>query len=166
MTTFNLTEEHLLLLRNTYLSWNNCETGAPEINPKRPYGNSYVPGDIHEILTGEDEELSEDQENEYLKLHKETFIALKILLQTADIPLGPYTLIGSKWIKNAEISESCDYLIKEWFNLDELESRFGIVDASTKEFINEKLTNLKTFKEAKEIITKIRRQNKTVYHSV
>ena len=35
---FWLKEEHIKLLRAAYVQWNNCETGAPEIDPKRPYG--------------------------------------------------------------------------------------------------------------------------------
>ena len=47
---FNLHEDHLTLLRNFYVSWQWCEFGAPEINPKRPYGNSDVLEDIRELL--------------------------------------------------------------------------------------------------------------------
>lgn len=50
---FNLKEEHIKLLRAMYVGWSDCEYGAPEIDPKRPYGNSYVEGDVHEILTSE-----------------------------------------------------------------------------------------------------------------
>ena len=32
------------------VQWRDCEYGAPEINPKRPYGNSSVELDICEIL--------------------------------------------------------------------------------------------------------------------
>lgn len=51
--TFTVTDEHVKLLRRFQVGWQDCETGAPEIDPKRPYGNSAVPEDIHEILTGE-----------------------------------------------------------------------------------------------------------------
>jgi hypothetical protein len=47
---FTLTREHLKLARRMYVEWDNCEYGAPAINPKRPYGNSDVEGDIAEIL--------------------------------------------------------------------------------------------------------------------
>ena len=40
--TFEVKEEHLKLLRNMSVEWNNGEFGAPEINPKRPYGNGGV----------------------------------------------------------------------------------------------------------------------------
>jgi hypothetical protein len=44
---FALTREHLKLARRMYIEWDNCEYGAPAINPKRPYGNSaslWTPG--------------------------------------------------------------------------------------------------------------------------
>lgn len=47
---FVLTEDHLKLLAKSYWQWQDCETGAPEMDPKRPYGNSDVAGDIREIL--------------------------------------------------------------------------------------------------------------------
>jgi hypothetical protein len=42
--TFKLTDEHLKLLRRFNVGWQDSESGAPEIDPKRPYGNSAVPG--------------------------------------------------------------------------------------------------------------------------
>lgn len=49
-TTFTVTDDHLKLLRRASVGWSDCEFGAPEIDPKRPYGNSNVLGDIAEIL--------------------------------------------------------------------------------------------------------------------
>lgn len=48
--SLTVTDEHLLLLKRTYITWDPCEYGAPEINPKRPYGNGDVAQDIYEIL--------------------------------------------------------------------------------------------------------------------
>jgi hypothetical protein len=50
VTEFTVTEDHLKLLRRAYIGWDDCEFGAPGIDPKRPYGNSDVIGDIAEIL--------------------------------------------------------------------------------------------------------------------
>ena len=47
---FEVTEEHIQLLRDMVVTWWNCEFGAPAIDPKRPYGNSWVYGDIAETL--------------------------------------------------------------------------------------------------------------------
>ncbi len=90
--SFKLTENHIKLLQRAYVSWEYCETGAPSIDCKRPYGNSYVPGDIHKILTGTEEEfeLTDEQENEYLNLHTETETALQIILHTKSFVPGTY----------------------------------------------------------------------------
>jgi len=89
--TFVLTDEHLKLLRAMCVSWQDCEYGAPEIDPKRPYGNSSVECDIHEILTNErDYELTEAQRERYGQLHRETQTALEILLQCGELRPGTY----------------------------------------------------------------------------
>ena len=78
-----------------YVDWWDCETGAPCIDPKRPYGNSYVPGDIANIINGgkasdPDVELNEDQEETLLRLHRETEVALQIVLVTGKFEIGNY----------------------------------------------------------------------------
>ena len=95
--SFDLTEDHLKLLAAMYVGWQDCETGAPEINPKRPYGNSYVPGDVAEILgwdpvtaDGDERGLSENQEERALALHAETETALEIVLRTRSFVPGTY----------------------------------------------------------------------------
>lgn len=90
---FTLTESHIKLLKSMYVGWSPCEYGAPEIDPKRPYGNSSVEHDIHEILTGEepDGELDDDLSYEYYKLHKETQTALQIVLRTGQFEPGEYS---------------------------------------------------------------------------
>ena len=95
---FTLTENHIKLLRRFQVGWQDCETGAPEIDPKRPYGNTGVPWDIHEILTGETvgfkdskrEELTERECDRYLELHRETDTALQIVLETGAFIPGKY----------------------------------------------------------------------------
>ena len=87
---FTLTAQHILLLQRAYIGWHDCETGAPEIDPKRPYGNSYVAGDVAEILgielndnedaLGYDEQALEASRDNLLKLHGETLTALQIVL--------------------------------------------------------------------------------------
>lgn len=97
---FELKEEHVKLVSSMYVSWQNCETGAPEINPKRPYGNSDVPSDIHFILTGDyPDELSEELEDKYMTLHEETKTALQIILHTKSFEVGTYILnvYGKEW---------------------------------------------------------------------
>ena len=90
-TTFTLTESHIKLLRNMYISWDGSEYGAPSVDPKRPYGNSWVEGDIHTILTGEtDFDLSDELCEEYYKLHNETEIALQIVIMSGKFQPGVY----------------------------------------------------------------------------
>jgi hypothetical protein len=44
------TADHLTLLKRSEWSWDDCEFGAPAMDPKRPYGNSDVENDLAEIL--------------------------------------------------------------------------------------------------------------------
>ena len=47
---FTVTEDHLKLIKNFCVGWQDCDFGAPEIDPKHPYGNSSVCSDIANIL--------------------------------------------------------------------------------------------------------------------
>ena len=104
-TRFTLTDEHVTLLKASYTGWQYCEFGAVEINPKRPYGNSDVLGDMAEILGVErtlvddwDElSLSEEQEQRLMRLHRETQPALEILIQTGGYLLGTYVRESNGW---------------------------------------------------------------------
>jgi len=116
--TFTLKSEHIKLLSRTCVGWDDCEFGAPEIDPKRPYGNSDVYQDMLEIL-GLKELRSgvfefklfgkkwllkgEDKYNIYLEgadeedlieklneLHKELETALQIVLSTRSFKPGVY----------------------------------------------------------------------------
>lgn len=109
--TFTITDKHLKLLQQMYVDWNDCETGAPSIDCKRPYGNSDVPGDIHLILTGKnlsdfDDDLVETLSNEYYELHEETQTALQICLCTQLFETGEYVKKNSydnrSWVKKFE----------------------------------------------------------------
>lgn len=44
------TVDHLTLLKESCWSWDDCEFGAPSMDPKRPYGNSDVEDDLAEHL--------------------------------------------------------------------------------------------------------------------
>lgn len=95
---FTLTKDHIKLLRRFQVGWQDCETGAPEIDPKRPYGNSAVENDIHEILTGETigctdskrDELTQKETEKYSKLHREMENALQIVLAAGNFKPGNY----------------------------------------------------------------------------
>lgn len=95
---FRLTDEHIKLLRAAYVGWEDAEAGAPCIDCKRPYGNSDVTGDIGEILGEEpllanrhgDREFTQEQEERFLTLHRETEQALRVVLQTGSFVPGHY----------------------------------------------------------------------------
>lgn len=105
--TFTLKQEHFDLLSKSWVQWQGDEFGAPEIDPKRPYGNSDVFNDIHRILTGEEwdydeeEEMPLELENTYRKLHEETETALQVILNNLGgfCPPGEYQRepYGGKW---------------------------------------------------------------------
>ena len=105
---FSLTEEHVKLLRQANISWNNMEYGAPVIDPKRPYGNSDVELDIACILEmpvfrdqhGQ-EKLTAKQAEHVGGVHRETKTALQIVLATGSFELGDYVadLYGQNWRK-------------------------------------------------------------------
>jgi len=113
-TTFTITENHLKLLKNFAVQWNRSYEGisAPEIDPKRPYGNSDVIGDVANIvgIMGTSEYAFSDRDKEYiLKIHRETEIALQICLCTQSFEVGDYLkqdecdYLSWKKIKNKEI---------------------------------------------------------------
>lgn len=90
---FTLTETHLKLLRRANITWSRSEFGAPTIDPKRPYGNSYVIGDIVEILDAPIDAYGDVDEKVYTalyKLHSETETALQIVLETGSFEAGDY----------------------------------------------------------------------------
>ena len=112
---FELKEEHIKLLNGAYVSWDDCEIGAPCIDSKRPYGNSSFFQDMIEILGGEEvsdsvykiklydkihiidfenddiyEDRGEELRNILEKLHRELEIALQIILVTKSFKPGLY----------------------------------------------------------------------------
>lgn len=90
---FTLTEDHLKLLRAMHVQWDDCETGAPAVDPKRPYGGSYVPADIRRIL-GWSDPLPEEEEMvdaTAYAIHRETEHALQIVLRHGPL-IGRYAL--------------------------------------------------------------------------
>lgn len=99
---FTVTEEHIKLLRRACIIWwpqfrsVAGDIGAPAIDCKRPYGNSCVEADVHEILTGVSccsvdlSELPPDTLKHYQQLHLDTETALQIVLATGSFTPGIY----------------------------------------------------------------------------
>lgn len=98
MAQFRLTGDHLKLLRQANVGWQQCEAGAPEIDPKRPYGNGQVERDVAAILgwpvpdvyePGQIVEYANFQERCF-KIHRETETALQIVLSCGAFETGLY----------------------------------------------------------------------------
>lgn len=100
-TRFTVTQQHIDLLRNASVRWNDVEFGAPGIDPKMPYGSSMdIYGDIakilgirpvpHECAECEDEFYYPDQIDLMERLHRETLPVLQIVLDTGVMQPGVY----------------------------------------------------------------------------
>ena len=95
---FEITEKHIKLMKNMNVGYNeHCEFGAPDIDPKRPYGNGNVYRDIARILEIEpalikdgESIFSEDQEDAMLALHKQMKTALQVVLTASTFETGLY----------------------------------------------------------------------------
>lgn len=100
---FEVTADHLKLLRQMRVGWQDCEFGAPEIDPKRPYGNGDVLNDVAYIVFGHegyDPEVDEADEERLHRLHRDTETVLQIVLSTGTMEPGIYELTArysSKW---------------------------------------------------------------------
>jgi hypothetical protein len=113
--SFEIKPEHIKLIQNFQIGWQDDEFGSPEVDPKRPYGNSSVFQDMIETLGFEDKETifyfnlfgkeyvlhgedkynidldgHEDLEEILLKLHKETETALQLCLALQTFEPGIY----------------------------------------------------------------------------
>lgn len=100
MKVFTLAQDHITLLQRANWGWWDCETGAPAMDCKRPYGNSYVPGDIAELLgwsRDKDGELSEAQEDIAYRIHAELQTALEVILSLKTFEPGVYEKGGESW---------------------------------------------------------------------
>ena len=109
---FTVTEDHLKLLRNARLFWEYGEGyGAPAIEPKRPYGESYVERSIAEILDAPDRGwefedgakayITPEAEERFTRLHEETLIVLHIALTAGELRPGRYIRDGDiSWRHN------------------------------------------------------------------
>lgn len=91
MNKFKVTDAHLKLAKSMYVSWEDCEYGAPSIDCKRPYGNSDVTKDILEILGFPlEDEIPESLADYARKTHESMKTALQIFLCTQSFEKGTY----------------------------------------------------------------------------
>lgn len=75
--------EHIKLLRQMNVGWNPSEFGAPEINPKRPYGGSSVVDTIRDIT-----EMESASREWCHNLHKEMEAVLQVWLRYGELSPG------------------------------------------------------------------------------
>lgn len=109
--TFDVKPYHLRLLQKCYTSWDVCEFGAPQIDPKRPFGNSGAnsiltvvakeTGALDHLMDSLDldecniyDVLKPEKTQELIHIYKELEICLQILLNDLAIVPGRYQLIG------------------------------------------------------------------------
>jgi hypothetical protein len=115
-TDFTITGQHLLLLARLNIGWLDSNHGGPATSGRRPYGNSDMFSDIAEMVDedawlaarcagdGTWEAYVAAHEDEFTRLHAETMIALRIVLQTSQFRSGRFTrdtmgghLLGAPW---------------------------------------------------------------------
>jgi hypothetical protein len=120
---FELTEDHLKLAKRMHVGWKNYShsgSGSPEIDPKRPYGNSDVFNDVGEILgiksEGKNGEFSENQIRQIKKIHKEMETVIQIGLVTLKFEPGFYikknSYSATSWIKLDEDASEVVKMLK------------------------------------------------------
>ncbi|APU89005.1 hypothetical protein Rctr197k_222 [Virus Rctr197k] len=106
---FTLTEEHVKLFAHAYTSWDPAEFGAPELDPKRPFGNSSVAHNVYEILGWPYP--SEEEDSDFFgnderarKIVRELETALAVVLRTGAFVPGVYEADGynSNWTWSLE----------------------------------------------------------------
>ncbi len=95
--TFDVTPEHLKLIRNLSLGWDD-EYEVPAVDPKRPYGDmtwytvemAVHLGDSPPKDANGRAILSDAQELHLMRLHREMQPAVQIFLRSADLAPGPF----------------------------------------------------------------------------
>lgn len=93
---FTITEDHLKLLKRACWESNEeCEFGSVALDCKRPFGNSDVYGDMHEILKDgarrTDGEFSDEVIQKYNHLFfQELPVVLEIICVTGSVQIGTY----------------------------------------------------------------------------
>jgi len=94
---FTLTEEHVKLFAHANTSWDSAEFGAPELDPKRPFGNSSVAQDVYEILGWPHPSEEEDEDffgnagyERAQKIVRELETALEVVLRVGAFVPGVY----------------------------------------------------------------------------
>ena len=104
---FEITEDHIKVIKGmTFEYLHDHSFGAPGLDQKRPFGNSYVYGDLADLLGMEpepdgssDEDWSEDQKVYMREVFFETATVLNIIIQTQSFKPGLYIRKNGVWSK-------------------------------------------------------------------
>lgn len=102
---FHLTQDHIDLLQHVNIRWMDAEYGAPQVDPKRPFGNSgrsYIEREICEYLGLEpiatDREgtdvYDDDEQREAVETYHELDTAMKIVLRCQTFTPGVFATSG------------------------------------------------------------------------
>lgn len=110
MKTFNLTKDHITLMRGLCFCWGDCEYGGPAVDCKRPFGNSgrtQIIRDMAQVMGLPDsaiydersEELIEAEADRLENLYRQMPTAIECVFRTQSFEPGlfvaePYT---SEW---------------------------------------------------------------------
>lgn len=81
---FEVLPEHVKLLRNARVVWNDEGVGAPMIDVRRPYGTTAAMGDARDILDYHEDPV------QLLQWHRGTAVALAIAIKTGKWKPGIY----------------------------------------------------------------------------
>jgi len=88
---FELRPDHVKLLRHANVTWSPLEWGSPQIDPKRPLGNSSLWQDVAEILGWpQPDDDSYEGYDAARAIYGELLVALQIVLATGSFEPGRY----------------------------------------------------------------------------
>ncbi len=98
---FEVTEDHLKLLRRANVTFGGSEWGAPCIDGKRPYGSGNLVESIAQALWPQWDDWDQERQERYLgeardnliRLHAATTVALEICLLRGEFKPGWYRLV-------------------------------------------------------------------------
>lgn len=106
MTTkrFEITKDHLKLLKRMNVFDIENPMDAPMINQKAPYGTVDIAGDVLEILgheKGLSGEYPQQQRNQAAIVHDQMSIVLQILLRLGEIRTGEFKRVPDtdRWVE-------------------------------------------------------------------
>jgi hypothetical protein len=89
---FRLKPIHLHLLKHMRVRWTNEEYGAPCFDAKRPFGNSDVESDMHELAPYMETE-------DIIAAYHELSTALEIILSLQTFEVGDYQNVKGSWVR-------------------------------------------------------------------